>query len=83
MDVSKLGQFIENNGKEEIPCIMLTITNNSGGGQPVSMENIREVSKVSKKYDLPFIIDACRFAENAFFIKKREPGYSSLLIINL
>ncbi len=60
---------------EHIPCIMLTITNNSGGGQPVSMENIRGVQTICRKFDIPFIIDACRFAENAYFIKLREDGY--------
>jgi tryptophanase len=75
MDIVKLEQFIKDTGIENIPCIMLTITNNSGGGQPVSMQNIREVSALCKKYDLPFIIDACRFAENAYFIKKREQGF--------
>jgi tryptophanase len=76
MDIVKLEKFIKDTGKENIPCIMLTITNNSGGGQPVSMQNIREVSTICKKFDLPFIIDACRFAENAYFIKKREKGYA-------
>ena len=77
MDVLKLEKFINETGTENIPCVMITITNNSGGGQPVSMENIREVSHICKKYDLPLIIDACRFAENAYFIKIREEGYSN------
>ncbi len=76
MDVVKLEKFIIENKVENIPCVMMTITNNSGGGQPVSMENIREVSQICKKYNLPMIIDACRFAENAYFIKLREEGYS-------
>jgi tryptophanase len=75
MDIEKLNKFIKQNGPRHIPCVMITITNNSGGGQPVSMQNIREVSAVCRKYDIPLIIDACRFAENAFFIKKREKGY--------
>jgi len=75
MDIDKLNKFIKQNGPKHIPCVMITITNNSGGGQPVSMQNIREVSAVCRKHDIPLIIDACRFAENAFFIKKREKGY--------
>lgn len=75
MDIDKLNKFIKQNGPKHIPCVMITITNNSGGGQPVSMQNIREVSTVCRKHDIPLIIDACRFAENAFFIKKREKGY--------
>jgi len=75
MDTGKLVDFIESNQVQNIPCVMLTITNNSGGGQPVSMQNIREVSKICKKYDIPLIIDACRFAENAYFIRIREQGY--------
>ena len=75
MDIDKLNKFIQQYGPKHIPCVMITITNNSGGGQPVSMQNIREVSTVCRKHDIPLIIDACRFAENAFFIKKREKGY--------
>lgn len=75
MDVSALENFIKSKGVENIPLIMLTITNNAGGGQPVSMENIRQTKAVAKKYGIPLFLDACRFAENAFFIKKREPGY--------
>jgi tyrosine phenol-lyase len=76
MNVAKLDEFIAQTGVENIPLVMLTITCNSGGGQPVSMQNIREVSQVARKYNLPFFIDACRFAENAYFIKQREPGYA-------
>ena len=75
MDLDKLKNFISKNGRDKIPCVMITITNNSGGGQPVSMQNIKEVSAVCRQHKIPFIIDACRFAENAFFIKKREKGY--------
>jgi tyrosine phenol-lyase len=77
MDLVKLENFINEKGKEVIPLIILTITCNSGGGQPVSMENIKGVSEIAKKYNIPFYIDACRFAENAYFIKQREPGYEN------
>ena len=76
MDLNKLRRFIEETGKENIPLGMITITNNAGGGQPVSMQNIRETAAVYHEYGIPFFIDACRFAENAYFIKLREPGYA-------
>ncbi len=76
MDISKLKKFIEEKGKENIPVIMLTITNNTAGGQPVSMKNIKEVSELANEHDIPFFLDACRFAENAFFIKTKEKGYA-------
>ena len=76
MDTEALKAFISEHGREKIPLVMLTITNNSGGGQPVSMSNIRAVSEISRGHGIPFYIDACRFAENAYFIKMREPGYS-------
>ncbi|MGD8780160.1 MAG: tryptophanase [Ignavibacteria bacterium] len=75
MDIDKLIQFIEEKGVENIPLVMITVTNNSGGGQPVSMQNIKNVRAVCDKYNLPLFFDACRFAENAYFIKKREKGY--------
>ena len=74
MDVEKLVQLIERVGRDRIPLCMVTVTNNSGGGQPVSMENLRAVRAVCDKYDIPMFLDACRFAENAYFIKLREPG---------
>lgn len=77
MDLEKLERTIKEYGPERIPLVMITITNNSGGGQPVSMENIRETSKLLKQYNIPFIFDACRFAENCYFIKEREPGYQN------
>ncbi|HMN49421.1 MAG TPA: tryptophanase, partial [Ignavibacteriaceae bacterium] len=77
MDVEKLEAFIKEKGFENIPLCMLTVTNNSGGGQPVSMQNIKETKAVCKKYGIPLFLDACRFAENAYFIKLREKGYEN------
>jgi tryptophanase len=75
MDTARLAEIIELEGAPNIPLVMLTVTNNSGGGQPVSMANIRAVKEICKSYGIPLYIDACRFAENAYFIKLREPGY--------
>ena len=77
MSIEKLKKLLENTDINTIPLIMLTITNNSGGGQPVSMENIKNVSKLAKKYKVPLYIDACRFSENAYFIKTREDKYKN------
>jgi len=76
MDLVKLENFLAETGVDNTPFGMLTITNNAGGGQPVSMENIRAVSSIYRKNNIPFFIDACRYAENAYFIKLRESGYS-------
>jgi tryptophanase len=76
MDVDALDQLITRVGRERVPLVMLTVTNNSGGGQPVSMENAKAVSAVCRKHDIPLYFDACRFAENAWFIKQRESGYA-------
>jgi tryptophanase len=78
MDIAKLESFIQQEGAENIPVCMLTITNNSGGGQPVSMQNIRETKAVCKRWGIPLFIDACRFAENAWFIKLREKEYENM-----
>jgi tryptophanase len=83
MDIEKLETFINEKGVENIPFCMITITNNSGGGQPVSMQNIREVKEVCKKYNIPLFLDACRFAENAYFIKLREKGYQDKSVLEI
>jgi tyrosine phenol-lyase len=77
MDVDALESLIQRVGRERIPLVMLTVTNNSGGGQPVSMDNVSQVSAVCRQHRIPLYFDACRFAENAYFIKLREPGYAS------
>ena len=80
MDINKLEKIIQEKGIENIPLCMLTITNNSGGGQPVSMKNIKEVKMVLDKYEIPLYLDAARFAENAYFIKLREEGYEKVSV---
>ena len=77
MDVRALEAKVRELGAEHIPMVIMTLTNNSLGGQPVSMRNLREVSEVCRHYKIPLILDVARFAENAFFIKLREPGYAS------
>lgn len=78
MDVAALKRTIAEIGVANIPMVIMTVTNNSGGGQPVSMQNIKEVSAVCKENNIPFFIDACRFAENCYFIKLREAGYANI-----
>lgn len=80
MDLQALASFIEKTGPKNIPLCMITVTNNSGGGQPVSMANIRATRKLLQPYGIPLFLDACRFAENAFFIKKREAGYADVSV---
>ena len=81
MDTVALEAFIKNRGAENIPMCVMTITNNSGGGQPVSMQNLRETAAICRKYGIRFFIDACRFAENAYFIKKREKGFENKSVL--
>jgi len=76
LDTGRLQELIREEGAERIPLVMLTLTNNSGGGQPVSMANIREVSEVCREHGIPLYMDACRFAENAYMIRLREDGYA-------
>ena len=80
MDVAALEKFIVEKGAENIPICMLTVTNNSGGGQPVSMQNIKEVKAICQKYKILLFIDACRFAENCYFIKMREKEYANVSV---
>ncbi|MBS1589572.1 MAG: tryptophanase [Bacteroidetes bacterium] len=83
MDVAKLDELIEKRGAVNIGAIILTVTNNTGGGQPVSMANTREVSRVCKKHGVLFIIDCCRVAENAYFIRHREPEFADTSYRNI
>jgi tyrosine phenol-lyase len=80
MDLDRLEALIRQEGASKIPLVMLTVTNNSSAGQPVSMENIRKTSEICRSHGIPFFLDACRFAENAYFIKVREPGYQKTSI---
>jgi len=82
MDVEKLAAYLEKNHRQ-VPLGMLTVTNNSGGGQPVSMECIRQTAKLYRKYKIPFFIDACRFAENAYFIKVRDKKYAKASLLEI
>ena len=76
MDTAKLEKILKENPREKVPCVVLTITNNTAGGQPVSMRNIRETAEECRRYGVPLLIDSARFAENAYFIKTREEGYA-------
>ena len=83
MDLELLEQTIVEKGAANIPFVMITVTNNSGGGQPVSMQNIKAVRAICNKYQIPLFIDACRFAENSYFIKLREAGYQNTSVENI
>ena len=76
MDTVRLSQLIERVGFQRIPLVMITVTNNGGGGQPFSMANIKAVREICSRHKIPLYLDACRFAENAYFIKLRESGYA-------
>ncbi|MBE9481811.1 MAG: tryptophanase [Bacteroidetes bacterium] len=80
IDLNKLEEVLKNNPKEKIPFIVVTVTCNSSGGQPVSMQNLKDVKKLAGKYGIKVIFDSARFAENAYFIKKREKGYEDKTI---
>lgn len=82
-NLDKLESIITERGKENIAGVIMTITNNSAGGQPVSMENLKAASTIAKKYDIPVIIDGARYAENAYFVKQREKGYENTSILEI
>jgi tryptophanase len=83
MNVDRLARLFDDVGAKRVPLVMLTVTNNSGGGQPVSMENIRAVREVCDRHGTPLFLDACRFAENAYLIKKREAGYAERSVADI
>jgi tryptophanase len=83
MDVEALAACIAEHGGEKIPFAMVTVTNNTGGGQPVSMANLKAVKAVLAEHGIPLVIDACRFAENAYFVREREPGYEGRPLLEI
>jgi tyrosine phenol-lyase len=83
MDLGALERVVAENGPQRIPMIMVTVTNNSGGGQPVSLENMHAVAKIAKAAKIPLYLDACRFAENAYLIKEKEPGQGDRTVIDI
>ena len=80
VNVAALEQLLDREGREKVPVVMVTITNNTGGGQPVSVQNIREVARVTKAHRVPLYLDMCRWAENAYLVREREPGQSGRTI---
>jgi tryptophanase len=83
IDLAALKELLDKTPREKIPFCMITVTNNTGGGQPVSMANIRDLKKLLSSYAIPLVIDACRFAENAYFIKTRETGYQDKSLLEI
>ncbi len=83
IDLARLEQLIEAEGEENIPFCMITVTNNAGGGQPVSMKNIESAKELLRKHRIPLIIDACRFAENAYFVREDEKGFADRSLLEI
>ncbi len=83
LDVAALERLIGEHGRDKVPLVLVTVTNNSGGGQPVSLANLRAVRKVCDAHRIPLFLDACRFAENAWFIRQREPGQEHREVVEI